>query len=165
MSELRNRNFVSEINTHVEAAKPMIGICLGMQLLFTGSEEIEHHRGLDIISGDVVYFPPTNNINIENYKIPQVGWNEIRPPADANNCLWDNTLLDQTDPGSDVYFVHSLYAEPKNTADVIAVSEYGKTIFPAVVRRGSVVGTQFHPEKSGAVGIDIISSFCEQFDL
>lgn len=165
MSELRERNFVSEINTHAEAGKPILGICLGMQLLFSGSEEVEYHRGLDIISGNVVYFPPTDDVEMEDYKIPQVGWNEIRPVADADDCLWNNTLLDQTEPGSDVYFVHSLYPEPKNTADVLAVSEYGGTIFPAVVQCGSVVGTQFHPEKSGAVGIDILSSFCEQFDL
>jgi glutamine amidotransferase len=165
MSELSDREFISEINTHVEAGKPMLGICLGMQLLFSGSEEIEYHRGLDLIPGKVVYFPPADKVEIEDYKIPQVGWNEIRPAADVDNHSWDGTLLAQTEPGTDVYFVHSLYPEPENAEDVLAVSEYGNETFPAVVQHESVIGTQFHPEKSGIDGIDIISAFCEQFDL
>lgn len=165
MSELWDRNFVSKINTHVEAGKPMLGICLGMQLLFTGSNEIEYHRGLDLIPGEVVYFSPVEDIEMETYKIPQVGWNELRPTDDKNVRSWDDTLLARTEPGADVYFVHSLYPEPKHPDDVLAVSEYGNQTFPAVVQRGSVIGTQFHPEKSGIVGINIISEFCDQFGL
>lgn len=164
MAELRDRKLVEPINAHVAAGKPMLGICLGMQLLFTGSYEIEYNTGLDLLSGDVVRFAAADKIGNKRYKVPQVGWNEIRPSEESGRS-WAGSLLEQIDSGADVYFVHSLYPEPENPDDILAVSEYGNQTFPAVVQQGSVVGTQFHPEKSGTVGITIINSFCEQFGL
>jgi len=164
MAELRDREFVEPINAHVAAGKPMLGICLGMQLLFTGSYEIEYNTGLDLLSGNVVRFAAADEVDNERYKVPQVGWNEIHP-SEASGRPWTDTLLEQVDSGADVYFVHSLYPEPENPEDILAVSEYGNQTFPAVVQQGSVVGTQFHPEKSGTVGITIINSFCDQFGI
>jgi glutamine amidotransferase len=165
IAELRSREFIPAIESHAKTNKPILGICLGMQLLFTGSNEIEYNTGLNLIPGEVVYFDTSDEIGKQHYSVPQMGWNEIYPYKNSDDGSWDDTLLNQVDQGSDLYFVHSLYPDAENSEDILAVCEYGGQTFPAVVQRGSVVGTQFHPEKSGIVGIEIIQSFCDQFSL
>jgi glutamine amidotransferase len=134
-----------------EAAKgkELLGICLGMQLLFESSEEYGEHRGLGLLKGRVVAMegrlPP-------ELKIPHIGWNALR-------FRRDHRLLRYIKEGDCVYFVHSYYAE--DCADsLIATAEYGLDL-TAIAARDNVMGCQFHPEKSGAVGLNILRAFCE----
>lgn len=130
--------------------KPVLGICLGMQMLFDKSLEYGEHKGLGLIPGEVV---PMAGRLPEGLKIPHIGWNAlaIRKP--------DHPLMKYTESGDCVYFVHSFYAA--DCADsVIATAEYGIDV-TAAVAKGNVMGCQFHPEKSGTVGLGILKAFCE----
>lgn len=130
--------------------KPLMGICLGMQLLFDRSFEYGEHEGLGLIAGSVV--PLAERIPKE-LKVPHIGWNalDIKRP--------EHPLMKYTKSGDCVYFVHSFYAS--ECADsVVATSEYGIDV-TAAVARDNVMGCQFHPEKSGRVGLDILKAFCE----
>ncbi len=129
--------------------KPLIGICLGMQLLFERSFEYGEYEGLGLIPGDVV--PLAGYVPAE-LKIPQIGWNALQLRADC-------PLFRYINEGDCVYFVHSYYAQcaPQFVA---AETEYGAPV-TAVVQRGNVYGCQFHPEKSGTVGLNMLKAFCE----
>ena len=130
--------------------KPVLGICLGMQMLFDRSLEYGEHKGLGLIPGEVV---PMAGRLPEGLKIPHIGWNAlaIRKP--------DHPLMKYTESGDCVYFVHSFYVS--DCADsVIATAEYGIDV-TAAVAKGNVMGCQFHPEKSGTVGLGILKAFCE----
>lgn len=130
--------------------KPLLGICLGMQLLFDVSYEYGEHRGLGLISGRVV---PIADAIPAGLKIPQIGWNALRFSRPS-------PLLRYINEGDCVYFVHSYYAAGCEDY-VIADTEYGAYL-TAAVQRHNVFGTQFHPEKSGAVGLNILRAFCEE---
>lgn len=132
--------------------KKLLGICLGMQLLFDKSFEYGEHNGLGLISGNVI--PMENNIP-KNLKIPHIGWNALK---------FHNTspLFKYINEGDCVYFVHSFYADNCEDA-LIASSEYGKQI-TAAVAKDNVFGCQFHPEKSGNIGLNILKAFCELGD-
>ena len=137
--------------------KPLLGICLGMQLLFDRSFEYGEHSGLGLIPGDVA---PIQPLISDDFKIPHIGWNALHFPADKPK----NALFKHLNEGDHVYFVHS-FAAMRNTngevvTDAIATTEYGISL-TAAVARGNVYGTQFHPEKSGDVGLDILRAFCE----
>ncbi|MGI6337698.1 MAG: imidazole glycerol phosphate synthase subunit HisH [Eubacteriales bacterium] len=125
--------------------KPLLGICLGMQLLFTKSEEIRETQGLDLIPGTVRRIPTSE-------KLPQIGWNALTFPNTSR-------FFDGIHEGDYVYFVHSFMTFPAESADIAALTDYGSSVTAAVVR-GFVYGCQFHPEKSGDVGLQIIRNFC-----
>ena len=132
------------------AGKPLLGICLGMQLLFEKGMEYGEHAGLGLIPGTVVDLKP---VLPEGLKVPHIGWNalQLRQP--------EHPLLKYTLAGDFVYFVHSFYAT--DCADwTLATAEYGVDVTAAVARE-NVMGCQFHPEKSGAVGLNILRAFCE----
>lgn len=124
---------------------PILGICLGLEMLFDRSEEGKM-KGLKILSGDVVMLPRSK------VKVPHMGWNNLEIIKN------DSKLLDGIENGSWVYFVHSYHINPKNKSMVVATSNYGKSL-PVVVEYNNILGTQFHPEKSGAVGSRIIRNF------
>ena len=131
------------------AGKPLLGICLGMQLLFEKSYEYGEHKGLGLIGGSI---RPIADVIPADYKIPHIGWNALSVAADS-------PLFKYIKDGDFVYFVHSFYAT--ECADsVIATAEYGAPL-TAAVARGNVYGCQFHPEKSGDVGLNILRAFCE----
>ncbi|MGI6453546.1 MAG: imidazole glycerol phosphate synthase subunit HisH [Syntrophomonadaceae bacterium] len=123
---------------------PILGICVGLQLLFDCSEELGKHRGLSLIPGQVVKFGG-------ELKVPHVGWNQLEIKR-------EHKLLHGVHSGDYVYFVHSYYAQPVHPQVVLAVSEYGGP-FTAVVQHGNIFGIQFHPEKSSRVGIRILQNF------
>ncbi len=131
------------------AGKPMLGICLGMQLLFDKSHEYGEHAGLGLIPGEVV---PIASAIPEGYKIPHIGWNALHFPAPS-------PLFRHITEGSHVYFVHSYYATGC-AASTTAVCEYGAPL-TAAVQKGNVYGTLFHPQKSGSVGLAILKAFTE----
>lgn len=132
--------------------KPLLGICLGMQLLLERSFEYGEHKGLGLIPGDVVPMAP---VVPEGYKVPHIGWNALHFPKDKPV----SPLFRYIKEGDCVYFVHSYYGSNCNES-VIATAEYGPEL-TAAVACGNVYGTQFHPEKSGAVGLNILRAFCE----
>ena len=134
-----------------EAAKgkPIMGICLGMQLLFEESHEYGIHRGLGLIPGAVM---PISDVIPADLKIPHIGWNALRFQKDC-------PIFKEVSEGDCVYFVHSFYAAQCDDATV-ATAEYGAPL-TAAVARGNVYGCQFHPEKSGAVGLKILKAFSE----
>ena len=133
-----------------KAGKPLLGICLGMQLLLERSFEYGEHKGLGLIEGDIV---PISNVIPADLKIPHIGWNALKFTEDKS------PLFKYINEGDHVYFVHSYYGA--NCAkDTVAVAEYGAEL-TAAVARGNVMGCQFHPEKSGEVGLKILKAFCE----
>ena len=148
--KLRDSGMDRIIYQEVSTGKPLLGICLGMQLLFEKSYEYGEHDGLGLIPGRVC---PIKNVIPANLKIPHIGWNplHLKTPKDP--------LFSYVNEGDCVYFVHSFYAtdcEPY----VIATAEYGAEL-TAAVRNDHVWGAQFHPEKSGAVGLAMLKAFCE----
>jgi glutamine amidotransferase len=144
MANLQARQLVAPLRRQVAAGKPLLGICLGMQLLFDESEEMGRHRGLGLLPGRVLHFPESE------LKVPHVGWNRLRVRGDG--------LLAGVDDGAYAYFVHSYYVRPEQPGDVLATTEYGLE-FAAVVGRGAIWGAQFHPEKSQEVGLQILANF------
>lgn len=145
MSHLSERGFVRFIRDWAESGRPLLGICLGLQLLFEESEEFGRHEGLKLLPGKVVGFSP------DRVKVPHVGWNQVLRTKDS--FLWDGL------PESiDVYFVHSFHAEECPQEIVLGVTEYGVT-FPSIVGHDGIVGVQFHPEKSQDLGIALLRNF------
>lgn len=153
MVELQKRNLVETIQKYCAEDRPFLGICLGMQMMLDESEEFGLNRGLGIISGKVVKIEKTT-IDGKYQKIPHVGWNELCFASDA-----DHTILSEVDEGEMVYFVHSYMAQPKEERYRLADTYYGGRRLAAVIRKGNCYGTQFHPEKSGLVGLKIIHNF------
>lgn len=136
----------------VEAGKPLLGICLGMQLLLEKSFEYGEHKGLGLIPGEV---RPIREVIPEGFKVPHIGWNALALTREGRAC----GLFKNTKEGDCVYFVHSYWAASP-APYVLAAAEYGAP-FTAAVGRGNVLGVQFHPEKSGSVGLAILRAFCE----
>lgn len=153
MKNLEEKKLIDTIYNFVGSGKPFLGICLGMQMLLEESEEFGYSKGLGLIEGKVVQFPLTQNCN---EKLPHVGWNEIIEPSEKR---WKTTILENTPNKTDVYFVHSFVAVPKNQDNILALSGYGGVPFCAAVQKKNVFGTQFHPEKSGKIGLEILEMF------
>ena len=158
MHGLNQRKLIEPIRQKVSQGTPLLGICLGMQMLFTESEEFGVHKGLDLISGRVIPFRKPGDIKMNGYKVPHMGWNGLDKPS---STAWKDTMLESTDEKNDVYFVHSFYPDVKDTKYVIATTEHGDQRFCSVVKKDNITGTQFHPEKSGTVGLNILKKFCE----
>ena len=138
------------IYNHIDDGKPFLGICLGLQILFTSSEESPGISGLDIFKGKVLRFP--NSIKTYGFKIPHMGWNQLNI---RNNCPILNKV------GNDyMYFVHSYYVNPDDKKIIAATVDYGIDV-PAVICLENVFATQFHPEKSGDDGLKILKNFVE----
>ncbi|MGN6370651.1 MAG: imidazole glycerol phosphate synthase subunit HisH [Phycisphaerae bacterium] len=148
---LEKSGLADAIRDHVKAGKPMLGICLGLQLLADVGHEDGTHKGLGIIPGEVVRFtvdqPPYR------LKVPHMGWNALKYPAPEPGVLFQNLPKNPY-----VYFVHSYHLVPKDPGVIAAVAEYGQP-FVAAITKGNVMATQFHPEKSQEVGAQILKNF------
>jgi len=156
MQGLQARALVEPLQRHAERGRPFLGICLGLQLLFDSSEEFGTHAGLGLIPGKVIQIPPNGTAGIK-HKIPHIGWNALEPVA--GGTPWAQSLLARTVEGACVYFVHSFTAFPASEAHRVADCDYDGCRISAVVKRDNVQGCQFHPEKSGEVGLDALRSF------
>ena len=153
--KLRQTGMADIVVEQAEAGKPLMGICLGMQLLFEKSFEYGEHEGLGLVPGQVV---PIADAVPAGYKIPHIGWNALRLVKNSGTGAPDK-LFKYINEGDYVYFVHSFYAAGCE-ASTIADTEYGARL-TAAVAKGNVYGCQFHPEKSGGVGMKILKAFCE----
>jgi imidazole glycerol-phosphate synthase subunit HisH len=149
MALLNGSGIASMIHEYVNSGKPLLGICLGMQLLFDESEENGLNRGLGILPGSVVRFSGEKKSG-ESYKVPHMGWNKL-------NFLHPSPILKNIEEDF-VYFVHSYYVDTEDKDVVIADAEYDVRV-PAVVGRGNVYGMQFHPEKSSSLGMELLRNF------
>jgi glutamine amidotransferase len=148
MLNLTRRGLAAPLLDQVHRGKPLLGICLGMQLLFDESEEMGRHRGLGLLPGNVVRFPDVT------LTVPHVGWNQLRLASSPSA----SPIVDGIPDGAYAYFVHSYFVVPKAPGDVVATTEYGLE-FASVVRRGSIWGAQFHPEKSQEVGLALLENY------
>ena len=144
MENLRARKLVELLREKAADGTPLLGLCLGLQLLFSESEEFGTVAGLGCIPGRVKKLPP-------EVQVPHIGWNQL-------HLLRSDPLLEGVAEGSFVYFVHSYYADPVDGGHVVATTDYGID-FTAVTRKGNVWATQFHPEKSQDVGLRILRNF------
>lgn len=156
MKGLRERSLVEPLRRYAASGKPLLGICLGMQMLATVSEEFGVHEGLGIIPGRVLAVPATA-VTGQRQKIPHIGWTALlRPRPDGD---WRGSILESTPEGTAVYVVHSFTVVPANPANRLADCEYGGHRLCVALHKDKVFGTQFHPEKSGPAGLAILSRF------
>jgi glutamine amidotransferase len=158
MAELRRQGLDAVAREIAARGTPLLGICLGMQMLLDESEEFGTTAGLGLIPGKVVPVPATTTSG-GSQKIPHIGWNAL--VASAGVKSWAGTPLGHAKPGDAVYFVHSFMAQPADPAHRIADCLYGGVAISAVIGHRDVFGCQFHPEKSGAVGMKILRAFLE----
>ena len=159
MAGLRRQGLDAVVGEVAARGVPLLGICLGMQMLLDESEEFGTHAGLGLIPGKVV---PVPSSTIEGYpqKIPHIGWNALVLSKGREN--WEGTLLQEVHPGQAVYFVHSFMANPTDPGHRIADCLYGDMLVSAAIGRGNVFGCQFHPEKRGDVGLEVLKRFLAQ---
>jgi len=150
MNHLTRLKLVDCIYRFVETGRPFIGICLGLQLLFETSEEFGSHKGLGLIKGAVRKFQFSVGENTK-YPVPQIGWNKIR----QNGAPWNKTLLCENRDDDFMYFVHSYFVVPEDEQVILTTSIYGKKEFCSSIQHDNMFATQFHPEKSGEVGLKI----------
>ncbi len=162
MDGLRQRHLPAAIHEAVQRGIPFLGICVGMQLMFSEGHEMGVHQGLDLLAGKVVKFPeklpmvndnPSPISNPQSLKIPHMGWNQLEPTR-------DDPLLAGIRPGDYAYFVHSYYCDVVEKTAVLARTDYGIS-FASIVAKDNLYGLQFHPEKSQSVGLRIIQNFVE----
>ena len=146
MKCLKNSNLVNPVLDFIETGKPFLGICLGLQLLFEGSEESPGVSGLGVLGGTIRKIPAETGL-----KIPHIGWNSL-------DIKKTDGLFQNLEPNSYVYFVHSYYLKAEKPEIVSAVTNYGVQI-DAAIQSGNLFATQFHPEKSGQVGLKILNNF------
>ncbi|MDZ4765004.1 MAG: imidazole glycerol phosphate synthase subunit HisH [Chloroflexota bacterium] len=148
MQKLREQRLVQPLKDAIRAGIPYLGICLGMQFLFEGSDEMGEHEGLGVLPGRVTRFA-----DMPGYKVPHMGWNQVKPTRTSR-------LLDGIDDGGYAYFVHSYYCIPANPEHVILTTEYGIPV-TAAVQCDNITGVQFHPEKSQRTGLQLLTNFVE----
>lgn len=151
MNNLIETGMDKAIHQYVIEGKPLMGVCLGLQLLFTESEEFGNTKGLNLINGVVRKFEKFSEAG-KAINVPQIQWNQIYEPGPAK---WKNSPLHYCQPLDYMYFVHSYFVKPEQEADVLSLTDYGGQEYCSSVLKGNVFATQFHPEKSGLYGINI----------
>jgi glutamine amidotransferase len=155
MHGLRERGLIEPILRYSASGRPLLGICLGMQMLASVGEEFGEHLGLGLIPGRVVPVP-SHDVDGSSQKIPHIGWSELSPAVQDG---WTGTLFDGTRDGPTVYMVHSYHFEPSDNEHRLADCFYGGHRITAAVRLGRTIGFQFHPEKSGEAGLALLDAF------
>lgn len=157
MDTLRRLDLVEVLRDVAQSGTPLVGICLGMQLLMTESYEFGRHQGLGLVEGEVVRFDsPREGATV--LKVPQVGWNRIVSQGRAWKGTWCEGMAD----GAFMYFVHSFYVKPRDPGVVLAISRYGHIEFCSILQRGNIMASQFHPERSGPQGLQMYRNLAAQ---
>jgi glutamine amidotransferase len=151
MDVLERTGMAEAIQDRVACGTPLVGICLGMQLMMTSSTEFGSHRGLGIIEGDTVALKESPDISA-GARIPHVGWSAVEQPHARS---WCGTPLGGLVPGHEMYFVHSYYVRPTNPEVALSFSSYRGVTFCSSLVKGNVFGCQFHPERSGVEGLEV----------
>ena len=160
MRGLAARNLVEPLRDYAGQGRPMLGICLGMQMLFDESEEFGRHEGLGVIPGRVEAIAGTAADGTP-HKLPHIAWTPLELPEGAPNGWWEDSILDTIPVGTAAYFLHSFTAVPSDERHRLADAHYNGRRISAAVRNGPVMGTQFHPEKSAALGLRMLRQFME----
>lgn len=161
MRNLRSLDLVQPLNDFIAAYKPLFGVCLGLQLLFTESEEFGTEKGLNFIDGVIKKFP-SENINEKRIKVPQIGWNIIK----KGTADWSNTPLKDVKEETFMYFVHSYFVDPANPGNILTTTNYEEVEYcSGIINNSNIFATQFHPEKSGEVGLSIYSNWAKLNNL
>jgi len=162
MSALKERGLADALREGAAKGKPMVGICLGLQLMMSVSHEFGTHEGLGLIEGSVERLPENEPDALHggrrSLKVPQVGWRPIEEPEPGR---WDGTPLSGAIPGIYQYFVHSYYVKPSDPSVVGAISHFGGTSFCAAVAKDNIFACQFHPERSGSDGLAIYNNIAK----
>jgi len=153
---LREAGLVEPLKEYANRGHPLLGICLGMQMLFTSSSEFGEHQGLGLIEGQIVPITPRDDSG-KLMKVPHIGWSALRKPNAIPS--WGNSILSGLRSDTHAYFVHSFTASPVHEVDRLADTYYGDSRISAAVRKDNVSGCQFHPEKSGLAGLRILEAF------
>lgn len=161
MDNLEKLNLIEPIKEHVKSGKAFFGICLGLQLLFSESEEFGNRKGLNLIPGKVLKFP--DEINGNQLIIPQIGWNTISAKEGMDD--YKGTPLEDIKENEFVYFVHSFYVKPDHEEDVLTYTVYEGHEYCSSIKKENIIATQFHPEKSGEKGLTIYKKWAEQNNL
>ncbi|MBP7088045.1 MAG: imidazole glycerol phosphate synthase subunit HisH [Candidatus Omnitrophica bacterium] len=159
MAKLKAKELNKVLIEYSYSGKPILGICLGAQLLMSESEEFGLHKGLGLIEGQVMKLPEWG-LEGKKYKVPHVGWNQTFSRNNAKSLnSWEKTILSQNLGGDFFYFAHSYYILPKDQSCILANTEYAEILFCSVVNKGNIYGCQFHPELSGEGGQKIYRQF------
>lgn len=154
MANLSRLGLVEPLRQYAASGRPLLGICLGMQLFMEESTEGGLHAGLGLIPGRVARLQEARECGI---KVPHIGWSSL----EREGREWSGTVLDGLHSGDALYFVHSYFVQPQHPEDVLASTTYGEARFCSVIARGAVVGCQAHPEKSSEAGLRILRNFLE----
>jgi glutamine amidotransferase len=154
INSLNKSDLTNFLINYANSGRPFMGICLGMQLLFSESEEFGTNKGLGLIEGRIIKFEKTNKKG-QIVKVPQIQWNTI---MDRNN-IWKDTPFKEIPEGAYMQFVHSFYAVPSSKDYILSETVYGSTTYASAVISKNVIGIQFHPEKSGEVGLSIYKNW------
>ncbi len=153
MDNLSRLDLVEPLKDYIKRGKPFLGVCLGMQLLFTESEEFGSNKGLGIIDGTIKKFPLKSESGI-NLKVPQIAWNQVYKNPTTSQ-YWSESPLRDVENGEYMYFVHSFYAKPEHHSNILTTTSYEDFEYCSSVFKDNVYATQFHPEKSAEEGIRI----------
>ncbi len=161
MAALKARGLDDALRHVAASGTPLVGICLGMQLLMTESREFGRFQGLDIVTGEVVWLEP-GVVAGRAQKVPQVNWNQLHTFGSAGADTWAGTVLDGLPDGVSMYFLHSLYVRPADPRVVIATTGYGTTEFCSALQCGNVFACQCHPERSGSAGLEVFRNLARR---
>lgn len=153
MRELHARGFDDLVRRFAQTGRPFLGICVGMQMMFEGSEEMGQHQGLGLVAGQVLAVPPTG-ADGQPHRVPHIGWRALRAARP-----WDGSVLSDLRPGERVYFVHSFSGHPVDEAVRLADVDYDGRRICAAIGRDNLFGCQFHPERSADAGLSILRRF------
>lgn len=162
VKNLKRLDLVSTIREFVATGRPFMGICLGLQLLMSESEEFGHHKGLNLIPGKVVQFPTAAGSDRHTVKVPQVGWNKIYRPPHLSDQKWRDSLHCNVSNNEYMYFVHSFYVVPDDPGLSLSFTRYEGTEYCSSVEKNNLYACQFHPEKSATEGLKIYKNFAER---